>query len=155
MTLPMQRTSREILAGVTFLVFGVGFAVGATSYQVGDPVRMGPGYFPLVVGVLLAVLGVVIIVKPTSPDESGPLTMPSWRAVALIVGAFIVFALTVRGLGLAPSTFLAATMASLSSPQMRLPAALGLSLALTVVSVLVFVFALSLRMPLWGPWLPF
>jgi Tripartite tricarboxylate transporter TctB family len=150
----MQRSAKDLLAGATFVVFGIAFAFGAVSYEVGNPVRMGPGYYPLVVGGLLTVLGIVIIVKPSPEDDPTPLTGPSWRALVLIVGAFIVFGLTVRGLGLAPSTFLAATMASLSSPQMRVPTALGLSLVLTIVSVLVFVFGLSLRLPLWGPWIP-
>lgn len=150
----MQRSAKDILAGATFIVFGIAFVLGAMSYEIGSPVRMGPGYFPLVVGGLLAVLGIVIIVKPSPEDDPSPLTGPSWRALVLIVGAFIVFGLTVRGLGLAPSTFLAATMASFSSPQMRVPTALGLSLVLTIISVLVFVFGLSLRLPLWGPWIP-
>jgi hypothetical protein len=153
-TLPIQRTAKDVLAGVTFVVLGAAFAVGALGYEVGDPVRMGPGFFPLLVGGLLAILGVAVIVKPYPDEDAGPLTAPSWRALGLILGAFIVFGLTVRGLGIVPSTFLAAAMASFASTRMTIPMAIGLSVALTVISVVVFVFALSLRLPLLGTWIP-
>jgi hypothetical protein len=153
--MPAHRSARDVLAGATFVVFGVAFAFGATSYAIGDPVRMGPGYFPLIVGIMLSIVGIVIALKPFPEDDAGPISGPPWRALVLIVGAFVVFGLTVRGLGLAPSTFVAVAMASFSTPQMRLPTALALSFALTVISVLVFAYGLSLRLPLWGPWIPF
>ena len=100
----MPRSAKNVLAGLTFIGFGLAFAAGATAYDIGDPVRMGPGFFPLVIGVLLAILGVVIAATPSADEE--PITAPPWRAAGLILGGIVVFGLTVRGLGLLPAIFL-------------------------------------------------
>lgn len=150
----MQRSAKDVLAGLTFVGFGLAFAVGALAYEVGDPVRMGPGFFPLIVGVLLAILGALIAVtRPSEPDDEG-ITAPPWRAAGLILGAILIFGLTVRGLGLVPSIFVTALMASLASRETRIPLAVLLAAGLTVVSIAIFVMALSVRVPLVGPWIP-
>ena len=154
MRVPIQRSPKDVLAGLTFLGFGVAFALGALAYDIGDPVRMGPGFFPLVVGVLLALLGVVIVVtRSTEPDEE-PLTAPPWRAGVLILGALLVFGLTVRGLGLVPALLVTALLASLASRETSPPWAVVLAVALTLLSIAIFVVALSVRLPLVGPWIP-
>ena len=65
----MLRSAKDVLAGLTFIGFGLAFAAGATAYDIGDPVRMGPGFFPLVVGGLLAILGGVDRRKQARADE--------------------------------------------------------------------------------------
>ena len=73
--------------------------------------QMGPGSFPLVLGLSLAGLG-ASSPRGLADGEEGPIGTVPWRAVALLVGAVIVFGLTVRSLGLAPATFLAAFMSA-------------------------------------------
>lgn len=151
----MQRSAKDVLAGLTFVGFGLAFALGATAYQIGDPVRMGPGFFPLLVGVLLAIVGILIAVTRWSDGEEGSqLTAPPWRAAGLIFGAILVFGLTVRGLGLIPSIFVTALLGSLASRLTNVFGALLLAIGLTLLSVAVFVVALSVRLPLLGPWIP-
>ena len=150
----MPRSAKDVLAGLTFVGFGLAFALGALAYDIGDPVRMGPGFFPLTVGVLLAILGVLIAVTRSSETDEAELTAPPWRAAGLILGAILIFGLTVRGLGLVPSIVVTALLTSLASQQTRLPVAVLLAVALTVVSVAIFVVALSVRLPLVGPWIP-
>lgn len=147
----MLRSAKDVLAGLTFIGFGLAFAAGATAYDIGDPVRMGPGFFPLVIGVLLAILGGVIAV--TGSADEVPITAPPWRAAGLILGGIVVFGLTVRGLGLLPAIFLTALLAGLASRQTSPIGALLLAAALTVISVAIFVVALSVRLPLFGPWI--
>jgi Tripartite tricarboxylate transporter TctB family len=151
----MQRSAKDVLAGLTFIGFGLAFAIGATAYDVGNPVRMGPGFFPLIVGAMLVVIGAVIAGTRSTDADATPISAPPWRATALILGAILVFGLTVRGLGLVPSIFATSLLASLASRETRLPGALLLAAGLTVVSVAIFVVALSLRLPLIGPWLRF
>jgi hypothetical protein len=151
----MQRSIRDVLAGLIFAGLGLAFTVGATSYPIGSAARMGPGLFPLIVGGLLVVLGGVIAVKPTLDGETARLTAPGWRGLVLVIGAFIVFGLTVRGLGLMPSLFVTALLAALASRLTSPPVALLLATALTVVSYLIFVVGLQLNLPLVGPWLRF
>ena len=149
-----RRTRKDLVAGLIFIAFGGLFALGATAFDFGDPVRPGPGFYPLAVGVLLVVLGVAIIVRSAVEEDDSPVTMPSWRAVALIVGGLLVFALTVRGAGLVPATFLAALLASLASRNTSPLGALVMAAGLTALSVLIFVVALNLRLPLLGTWFP-
>jgi hypothetical protein len=150
----MLRSAKDVLAGLIFVGFGLAFAVGALAYDIGDPVRMGPGFFPLIVGALLAFLGVLIAVTRSSEADDTTITAPPWRAAALILGAILVFGLTVRGLGLIPTIFVTSLLASLASRETRLPLAVLLAVGLTVLSVAIFVVALSVRVPLVGPWIP-
>ena len=150
----MQRSAKDVLAGLTFVGFGLAFAIGSLGYEIGDPVRMGPGFFPLTVGVLLAVLGVSIAVTRSSEPDDEPMTAPPWRAAGLILAALVVFGLTVRGLGLVPSIFVTSLLASLASRETRIPLAVLLAVGLTLLCIAIFVFALSLRLPLVGPWIP-
>jgi hypothetical protein len=151
---PMQRSLKDVLAGLALAAFGVAFAIGAMTYTVGSPVRMGPGFFPLIVGALLATLGVVIAIRPVLDGEDDPITQPAWRGLVLILGSIVVFGLTVRGLGLVPAVFVTALIASLASQRTGTLGALLLAVTLTVLCVLIFVVGLSLRLPLLGPWLP-
>ena len=150
--MPMHRSKRDVLAGVVFVVFGAGFAWGAFAYPMGTVARIGPGFYPLVVAVLLVILGVAVAIRPSGDQEEDPVA-PPWRAIAVIFAAILLFGLTVRGLGLAPSIFIAATLASFASVKTGPLGAVVIGAALTVVSVLIFVVALRLNLPLLGPWL--
>ena len=144
----VPHSPKDVLAGLMFVVIGLGFTVGAMTYGIGSANQMGPGSFPLVLGLSLTGLGAFIAARGLADGEEGPIGTVPWRAVALVVGAVIVFGLTVRSLGLAPATFLAAFMSALASRRTTLPIAVLIAVGLTALSVLVFVFALSLRLPL-------
>jgi hypothetical protein len=150
MRLPM----RDLLAGAIFVIFGLAFAIGATSYQIGTALRMGPGYFPLVVGGLLAVFGILIVAKGFIAGEREPIGKIPWKAVALLTGAFVFFGITVRGLGVVPSVFIAALLSGFAGQRPGIVLPVVIAAALTGVSVLIFVVALQLRLPLFGPWIP-
>jgi hypothetical protein len=72
-----------------------------------------------------------------------------------VLGAVVLFGLTVRGLGLVPSVFLASLLSAFASERTGVIGAVVIAAGLTTVCILVFVVALSLRLPLFGPWLPF
>jgi hypothetical protein len=121
---------------------------------VGTTVRMGPGYFPLVLGGLLAVLGGLIIAKGVTGGEEGSVGSVPWRGVVLIIGAVLLFGLTVRGLGLVPAIFATSLTSAFASRRSGVVGGLLIALGLTLLCVLVFVVALRLRLPLVGPWIP-
>jgi hypothetical protein len=150
----VQRSVKDVLAGLVFVGFGLAFAAGATTYAIGSAARMGPGFYPLIVGVLLVVLGAVIVGRSLREADAEPLSAPAWRAVALIVGAVMIFGLTARGLGLAPSIFITAALSSLASQRTSIPVALGFGLLLSALCVAIFVSALRLNLQLLGPWIP-
>jgi Tripartite tricarboxylate transporter TctB family len=152
-----KRAVTDILAGLIFVAFGLGFAITSLSYELGTPLRMGPGYFPLVLGGILVFLGLLIAGKgfvSSTPAEERPGSVP-WRALALIVLALLFFGLTVRGLGLVPATAVTALLTALASYRTGILTAMAVAAGLTVLCVLIFVVALQLRLPLLGPWLPF
>jgi hypothetical protein len=153
----MQRSPKDVLAGLTFVGFGLAFAAGAATYEIGSPVRMGPGFYPLLVAILLVALGGAILIRPAlqdAGDAAEPLTAPAWRAVPLILGAVILFGLTARGLGLIPAIFITSSLSALASHRTNILLALILGAALTALSVAIFVLALRLNLPLLGPWIP-
>ena len=152
-----KRAVTDILAGLIFVAFGLAFAITSLSYEMGTPLRMGPGYFPLVLGGILVLLGLLIMGKGFIPGSGAEERLGSvpWRALFLIVLAVLFFGLTVRGLGLVPATAVTALLTALASYRTGILAAVGIAAGLTVLCVLIFVLALQLRLPLFGPWLPF
>ena len=78
---------RDLASGLIFVAIGVGFAVASSGYEMGRAIRMGPGYFPLILSIAMIVLGAAIIVKglrSTSPEE--PLGVVPWTGLVLVLG---------------------------------------------------------------------
>ena len=144
---------KDLLAGAVFVAFGLAFAVTSTTYEVGSPLRMGPGFFPLALGGILVVLGVLIAVTGYAAAEGGEIGTVPWRALVLLLAAILFFGFTVRDLGLVPALFVAVLLASFAGRGVRLVPALVIAVVLTALSVLIFVYALQLRLSLIGPWL--
>jgi Tripartite tricarboxylate transporter TctB family len=150
-----HRSFPDLLAGGIFVLIGGAFVVGSLGYELGTPLRMGPGAFPLLVGATVATLGLAIVIKGFIAGEVITFGPIPWRAVALIVVAVMFFGYTVRQLGFVPTAAVTALLAALASSRVRLLTAVAVAAALTVASTLIFVVALQLRIPLWGPWLQF
>ncbi len=145
---------KDILAGSVFIVIGGAFALGSLDYDIGILQRMGPGYVPLVLGLLLVGLGVMVIVKGFLAGEGEPIGDVEWRAVVLVSAALLFFGLTVRGLGVIGSLFGATLLASLARVRTRPTTALATAVGLTILCIVIFILALQLRLPLVGPWIP-
>lgn len=152
--LQVHRALKDILAGGIFIALGLAFALGALSYDIGTPLRMGPGYVPLVLGGLLAALGVGVVVKGFIAGEGESIGGFEWRAVILITAALIFFGVTVRGLGAAPALFGTSLLASLARSRTSWREALLIAIGLTVLSIVIFIVALQLRLRILGPWIP-
>ena len=150
----VRRALKDILAGSVFIGLGLAFALGSLAYSIGTPLRMGPGYVPLVLGGLLAVLGVAVIVKGFIAGDGEEIGTPDWRAVILVTAALLFFGITVRGLGVVGALFGASLMAALARSQTSWKEAIVIAIGITVLSVVIFIFALQLRLPLVGPWIP-
>jgi hypothetical protein len=148
-----QTSLRDILSGLIFAGIGLAFGYAASGYEIGSAVRMGPGYFPLVLAGAMVALGAAIVVKglrATAPEE--PLTGPPWRGAVLLLGAIVFFGATLRGLGLAPCLFVAVFASALASRSNGPLDALVLALGLTLFCILIFTFGLGVPLPLFGPW---
>jgi hypothetical protein len=150
-----RRALPDILAGGLFVLIGGAFAVGSLGYELGTLLRMGPGYFPLMVGAILAALGVAIVLKGLVAGEVLSFGVIPWRAIVLISVALVFFGFTVRRLGFVPTSLVTAFVTALASRRVPLLTATAVAAGLTVASTLIFVVGLQLRIPLIGPWLRF
>jgi hypothetical protein len=144
----------DAAAGILFILVGLIFGAKSLEMEIGTSLRMGPGYFPLVLSGLLILLG-GIIVASSFRSVAEEMSAHAWRGMLFILPAPIFFGLTVRGLGFVPSIFLTTLIAALASLKMKLPSALLLAVAVTVFCTLVFSYALGLPFRRFGPWLPF
>jgi hypothetical protein len=142
-----------------FLVVGAAFAWGATSYSIGTGARMGPGYFPMLLGVLLAILGSVVmfyslVVETPSGDKVGSI---AWRPIGYILGSNLAFGILLGGLpsiklpsmGLIVAIYALVLIASKAGDSYKLRDVLILSTILAAGSYLAFIMLLKLQMPVW------
>ena len=146
-------STKDLVSGAIFTAAGTYFTLEALTYEVGTAFRMGPGFMPLLLGSVLALLGLGIAASGwRKPDEDERLA-PNWRGIALIIGTVAFFGATIRGLGFVPvvllSSFAAAMSSRLNSPLF----AVLLAVVLTVLCTLIFVVGLGLSVPWFGPWL--
>jgi hypothetical protein len=144
---------KDIGAGLIFIAIGVLFALGSLELELGTPLRMGPGYFPLVLAGILVALGLAIAAQGVGRPATERMAVP-WRGLVLILATPVVFGLTVRGLGLLPALLLIVLISSFASRRMSLPLALALCVGLSLFCILVFNLGLGLPLRLFGPWLP-
>jgi Tripartite tricarboxylate transporter TctB family len=150
----VRRALKDIVAGAIFIVLGGAFATGSLAYEIGSPLNMGPGYLPLVLGVILVGLGILIVAKGFMAGEGEPIGVADLRVIVLITAALLFFGLTVRGLGLVGALFGSSLLAALARSQTPIRETLLIAVGITAVSVVVFVLALQLRLPLFGNWFP-
>jgi hypothetical protein len=144
-----RRSFPDILAGGIFVLMGGAFVVGSLSYELGTPLRMGPGYFPLLVGVILTGLGLAVVVKGLVAGEVILFGTIPWRAIAAIVSALLFFGFAIQPLGFVPTSAVTAILTTLASSRIRPLRALAVAAGLTVASTLIFIVGLQLRIPLW------
>ncbi len=151
---PIAFDATNALCGALFIGLGGFFIYQCLNLELGTALRMGPGYFPMVLAVILTLLGVIILVQAAriQGEPLGPLAV---RGMLFILPAPIFFGLTVRGLGFVPSLFFTALIAAFASGRVKLPLALLLAAAITLFSVAVFSYALGLPFQRFGPWVRF
>ncbi|MFC3629750.1 tripartite tricarboxylate transporter TctB family protein [Paracoccus angustae] len=145
----------DIAAGLLFMAIAAFFGWQSLGLEMGTSIRMGPGYFPMVLSGLLFLLGAVILWKAYGRPDDEPFGRIAWRGIAFILPAPIFFGLTVRGLGFVPALFVTTLIASQASVRMRPLSALILAVAVTILATLVFSYGLGLPFRRFGPWLPF
>lgn len=148
------RSQENFWSGVMFLALGTGFATVASQYQMGTAARMGPGYFPFWLGVILALLGAFIALGALSP-KAQPTTVArfDWRAVGLIVGAVVLYGALMHPLGVYLATFILVVSSSYASHEFNWKVAVANAAALTLFVHVAFVKGLGLIFPLWPTFL--
>ncbi|MEG0201441.1 MAG: tripartite tricarboxylate transporter TctB family protein, partial [Comamonas sp.] len=93
------KSQKDFFSGLMFLVVGLAFAIGASNYTIGSGARMGPGYFPLILGVLMAILGAAICVSGLTkgPQGGDKIGKWAWKPVFFVLAANFAFGILLVG----------------------------------------------------------
>lgn len=153
------KSHKDFASGVMFMVVGAAFAWGATKYNLGTGARMGPGYFPLMLGVLLAIFGLVItfnalVIERVGGDKIGKW---AWKPIGYIIGANLLFGLCLGGipaiglksLGLIVGIYVCTFVSSMAEPGWKVKNTFILATGLAILSYLAFIKLIKLQFPVW------
>jgi hypothetical protein len=145
------KSQRDFFSGLMFLVVGLVFAFGATDYSMGSAARPGPGYFPMILSVLMAVLGAVVIFTSLTIEVEGgdPVGDIAWRPLLVVVFAITLFAVLLPRIGLVLTVPLLIIVVSFAGREFKWMGVIIASVVLDVFSWLVFVKGLGLTIPMW------
>lgn len=140
---------KDFLAGVIFVTIGSFFAIGALDYGIGSTRRMGPGYFPLVLGVILAMIGLILAGK-AAWEKGGHFVGGLYlRPVLALCAAIVSFAVLLEETGLVPACLATALIAGFGSRETTFLSSLVVAVVMAVSCSLLFVEFLGLPMALW------
>ena len=145
------RKPKDFLAGLLFLAIGVGAAAMARDYEIGTAQRMGSGYFPALLGSLLAALAAALMLRSFFGARE-PAEGLSARPAVLVLGASLLYAALLRPAGLVVATLVLVCLSALASPRARPLPTLGLAAALALACTAGFVWGLGQPIPVLGDW---
>ncbi|HEU4351538.1 MAG TPA: tripartite tricarboxylate transporter TctB family protein [Burkholderiales bacterium] len=141
------RAPKDFWAGLMFIGFGVFFMLWALAhYQMGTAVRMGPAYFPAVLGGLLAFLGALVFTESLTM-AGPPVPKFAFRPLVLISVACVIYGYTMKPLGLVVATALLVFVSAFGGHEFKWKEVTILYVILIVFSILVFVKGLTLPFP--------
>jgi uncharacterized membrane protein len=145
------RSNKDFLAGLIFLLIGAAAMLVARGYAFGSAMRMGPGYFPTVLGGILCLFGLYVMLRGIRSGE--PVKGEwGWRPLALVTLAIVLFGFVITRAGLVPALLAMFFVAALGGREFRLREVLALSLLMSAFAVAVFVYGLKLPLRLIGGW---
>lgn len=153
------KSQKDFFSGLMFSAVGAAFALGATTYTVGNGARMGPGYFPLVLGILLAILGAIVMFKALVVETDGgdKIGKFAWKPLFFVIASNVLFGILLGGLpslkipamGLIAAIYGLTVVASLAGERFSLKEVLILATILSIGSYLAFIVLLKLQFPVW------
>ncbi len=145
-----DRDRKDFSAGLMFIGIGGFFAIFAQHYPMGTALRMGPAYFPTIVGWILVALGCIIFIRSFF-IRGEPLPKTNWRPLILVLGSVVVFALLLETAGLVIASVVVMLLASLGGWDFRWKEQLINAVLLTALNIGTFYYGLGLPFRLW-PW---
>lgn len=145
---------RDVIGGFLVMLIGAAFLLFGRELEMGSSFRMGPGYFPTILSILMLLLGLAMVVLAwRKPAQEGGVGEVPWVGITLVVVPVILFGLTLRGLGLAPVLFLVVLATAWASRHAKLRSSVPLALGIAVFCSALFIKGLGLPLPLLGPWI--
>jgi hypothetical protein len=142
------RHPKDFFAGLLFIAFGIAAIVIGSKYALGTAARMGPGYFPRILGILLIALGLALTLRALR-ISGPPIPAFKWRPLLVVLISVAAFGLMVNYAGVVVSTIFLIVAASAASHEFRWRESLIAGAALAALAVGVFVIGLKLQLPIW------
>lgn len=143
-----SKDTRDIIGGFSLVAIGLFAALYAQRYDLGELQEMGPGYFPVALGILLSVLGLFIAI-PAFFREGTAINI-EWKSLLWVLISIAVFAIVLTKGGLVLATILSVLAASVPS-KTSWKTRFILAIILAAITYLVFLFGLGMVLPVW-PW---
>ena len=145
------RDKMEFWSAAVFVLFGIAFLSISPNYEFGSLSRIGSGFFPTVLSILLIIIGLAIGVRSLARTER-PVGRPAFLPILLVTLSMIAFAVTVENAGAVVAIVLITIIASFASKQFNWITRLSLAVVLTVFSIIVFIWGLGMPVPILGAW---
>ena len=148
----MIRSEKEFWAGLIYIFFGASAIIVGRDYPMGTAFRMGPAYFPTILGGLLVLIGVVTVIR-SFVVAGAPIGRFAIRGLLFVSVSIFLFGFLVRGLGLAVALPVLVIVSAYASTKFRWGPMLIMAIGVTVFCVVVFLKGLGIPLPVLGPWL--
>lgn len=144
------KNEKDFWSGVMFIAFGLAFAGFAQEYDMGTAQRMGPAFFPTVLGGLLVVLGAVVAIQGLAAETmDGKIEKFHFGPLAWVLGSVVAFGLLLRPAGLIVALVALIVISSLGSHEFKARDTVLLAVGLCALVVAVFIYGLGLTIPVW------
>ena len=145
------RNEKDFWIGVIYVAFGSAAIIISRNYGMGTALKMGPSYFPTILGCLLIVIGVISLIRSFIKPGS-PFGTFAFKGLLLITASIILFGFIVRGAGLVIALPVLVIISSCASIRFRWKYSIVLAAGLTIFCILVFLKALGVPLPILGSW---
>jgi hypothetical protein len=144
------RNQKDFVSGLMYIGLGSFFAILARGYQMGTAAKMGSGYFPFWLGVLLATIGAYVAFRSLAiSQEDVKLAKVDIPSVLWVTGSTVVFAICLPILGLVASLFLLVVISSMASHEFSWKGSVLSAVFLIGFAYMAFVWGLKLQFPVW------
>lgn len=145
-----KRDPADIISGLFLTAVGLFFAFYAmANYNIGSLNRMGPGYFPVALGFVLAFLGLLVVLPALG--RPGHVPKVNWKSLFIIIGSIVLFGATLRFLGIVLATMITVLVASLADDEITWRGRAMLAAVVAPLVYLIFIFGLGMTIRTW-PW---
>ena len=148
------RSQKDFASGLMFILVGLGFSFVARGYSMGTAAKMGPGYFPFWLGIVLALLGALVLWGSLS-SKAAQDSLERWdiKILLWILGAVVLFGLLLKPLGMVLSVVVLVLVSSMASHEFSWNGAVLNAIILVLISMGAFVYGINLQMPVWPAFL--
>jgi putative tricarboxylic transport membrane protein len=139
--------NKNFMSGLFFIGTGALGLFMAQDYPMGSALRMGPGYFPIVLSSMIILFGIYCLIQGLLKPEPLP---GNWsiRALIILPIATIIFGLLMEHTGFIPALIVLVFVAAYAGTEFKFLEVLALAIGLTIGSWALFIWGLGLPYPL-------